>query len=130
MQSFGPETARGCGMGVRTETEPDTEGERAMAITTMLFFGGLAGIAAAGVVLWRVHKSASQAGEEMVYRRCAHCGQKLRFPAAKAGRQGRCPRCGRENLLIAGVVTEAPSAVRVGRVRRPSRQQETSVSRS
>lgn len=101
-----------------------------MNITTLLFLGGLVGLLAVAAVLWRIHDRAGAAADELLYRRCAHCGQKLRFPAAKAGRYGRCPRCGRENLLIAGVVTEAPSAVRVGRVRRPARQQETSGSRS
>ncbi|MCS6976841.1 MAG: zinc ribbon-containing protein [Gemmatales bacterium] len=101
-----------------------------MTIATVLFLGGLAGVVASSVILWRVHSRAARNGEEMLHRRCAHCGQKLRFPASKAGRYGRCPRCGRENLLIAGVVTEAPSAVRVGKVRRPVREQETSGSRS
>jgi DNA-directed RNA polymerase subunit RPC12/RpoP len=92
-----------------------------MTWTTYLFVAGIAGVAAASAALWRWHRRTAESAEEMRYRRCSGCGQKLRFPASKAGRYGRCPRCGRDQLLIAGVVTEPPSAVRVGRPRRTSR---------
>lgn len=66
------------------------------------------------VVGFRIFRRTS-GGESLRHCRCTSCGQKLRFQASRAGRQGRCPRCGSMELLTEHANAPRPTGVYVGR---------------
>lgn len=65
-----------------------------------MIFAILLGVLAIGMGLAIIYKNKrSQEVASYHITRCQECGQKLRYLAAKAGRDALCPRCGNRAAL-------------------------------
>ena len=70
-----------------------------MSVTILLVLGTVAILAAAGYFLLWSDRHPEEV--ELHYFRCPECGQKMRYAAARAGRNAICPRCKRHSTLPA-----------------------------
>jgi DNA-directed RNA polymerase subunit RPC12/RpoP len=85
-------------------------------------------LAAAGAIFCVRRRNSQE--EPFYFFRCTQCGQKVRYLASKAGREGMCPRCGQRWTLPRKPQIFDPAAysiegyeLRVGQRRMPTRSQ-------
>jgi hypothetical protein len=87
----------------------------------ILLLGGVVLLAAGGLAWWHFQRQSAGAFHSC---RCPHCEQKVRYPAARAGRHASCPSC-RRQLTLPSVPQEAPPADGSDKGFRVGRRQQT-----
>jgi DNA-directed RNA polymerase subunit RPC12/RpoP len=84
-----------------------------METSTLIWLLSSSSVVLLAATVWFLRRGARDQ-DSVRYCRCSSCGQKLRYPASRTGRKGRCPRCGHEELLVERPLAADQHALRVG----------------